>query len=331
MRGRDLDPKFKLELAKYLVSWAEYLAKNEGLPVKWISVHNEGESHLRWNEEGITDTPAHDYNMFWPPELVAEYMTLLRQVLDARGLKEMAPTPGETTNWFRFAAWGYADAIADDPQAIKNIGLITSHGFWGARLGRWYGPHSSEGIDALRAKRPDLHAWVTSTSWSKMDSRFVFEIFDNIYTAKVNSIIPWAGIQRHSLWVGGDPNPGTAFKIGDDGSVTIEKGYYYYKQVCRAGQPGMKVAQAHALDSSTPLIAFASNGTGNPDALVVINVDGETRHVGPDILGTDARKFEAYRTSPTEDHVSLGEVSLEAGKLNYAAPADSVTTFYAKS
>ena len=38
-------------------------------------------------------------------------------------------TPGECTTWASFASGFYHWAIFDNPQAIKNIALITSHGF----------------------------------------------------------------------------------------------------------------------------------------------------------------------------------------------------------
>ena len=49
-----------------------------------------------------------------------------------------------------------------------------------------FGEHKSAGIDALRTLRPELHAWVTSTSWSQMDAKNIKEHHGNIYTAKVN-------------------------------------------------------------------------------------------------------------------------------------------------
>ena len=49
-------------------------------------------------------------------------------------------------------------------------------------------------------------------------------------------------------------------------------GYYYFKQVCRAGQPGMAVARVRSNDSLIGLIAFAGNSTDNPDAFVVLNM-----------------------------------------------------------
>lgn len=53
--------------------------------------------------------------------------------------------------------------------------------------------------------------------WSKMNASNIKEHHGNIYTAKVNGIIPWAGIQRPTKWVGGDPNPGSAFTVHEDG------------------------------------------------------------------------------------------------------------------
>lgn len=192
VRGRDLDPAYKRECAKYMISWAEYLIEVEGLPVKHISLHNEGEDYQRWPEDGH-DTHlerSHDYNMYWPPEQVVDFLRFMRGMLDSNGMRDVGLTPGETTNWHRFSEWGYAYAIADDPEALRNLSLITSHGFRNPRFGRWFGDWRSVGNDILRAKEPGLHSWVTSTSWSKMDVNFVNEIRNQIYAAKVNAVIP---------------------------------------------------------------------------------------------------------------------------------------------
>ena len=217
------------------------------------------------------------------------------------------------------------------PEAIEKLGLITSHGFKGADVpGRWYGDWRSLGIDTLRAKRPDLHSWVTSTSWSNMDVFFVNEIRQNIYCAKVNAIIPWACIQRPGKWVGGDPNPGCAFKVLDDGSYEVSPGYYFYKQVCRAGQPGMAVARVLSNDSEVGLIGFAGNGTGNPDAFVVLNLVDRPKDLQVRVLGSESVVFEVYRTSEGEQHVALGEFEMRDGLIAYESPPGSVTTFYAR-
>jgi hypothetical protein len=332
MRGRDLDPAHRRDLARYLVEWVQFLRERERLPVKYVSLHNEGEDWHRWTQAGQTSDPRHDYNLFWPPEQVNEFMVLVAGELSRAGLPQVGVTPGENTNWYRFDSWGYADAIADDPAALRAMALITSHGFYVGNYGRWFGEHKSAGIDKLRAKRPELHAWVTSTSWSKMDATNIKEHHGNIYTAKVNGIIPWAGIQRPATWVGGDPNPGSAFTVREDGTWEVRRGYYMYKQVSRAGQPGMAVVRTMAMDSEIAIIGFSANGTKHPDAMVVVNTAERAKKVHLTLKGTAARAFTTYRTTndDKERYASLGRQRSQSGALVYDAPAGSVTTFFAE-
>lgn len=332
LRGRDLDPAQTDNLARYLIHWVRWLREEAHFPVEYISLHNEGEDWMRWPADGQSGNigDGHDYNLFWPPEQVVALIKLLRSMLDAEGLNQVGVTPGECTNWYRFSAWGYADAIAEDPVALKRLGLVTSHGFYSGHYGRWFGEHRSVGADRLREKRPDLHVWVTSTSWGRMDADNLKEHHGNIYTAKVNGIIPWAGMQRPAKWVGGDPNPGCAIHVDETGNYEVRRGYYYYKQVCRAGQPGMGVAWTMAMDSEIAVIGFARNGSKHPDAVVLINLGKQNKTVGLRVKNSESPVFQAYRTSDASDrYKALGNFNLENGMLEYAAPARSATTFYA--
>ena len=163
-----------------------------------------------------------------------------------------------------------------------------------------------------------------------MDVNFINEMRGNIYATKVNGIIPWAAVQRSAKWVGGDPNPGTAFRISEDGKYTVEPGYYFYKQVARAGQPGMAVAHVVSTDTEVGLIAFARAKTRHPDAFVVLNLAKIPKALALRVLGSAASAFTAWRTGPEERYATLGDHALEGGLLRYTAPAGSVTTFYAK-
>ncbi len=335
LRGRDLDPDQKYNLANYIIDWVDYLKSEENFPIKWISLHNEGEDWMRWPADGKSGNigEGHDYNMFWPPEQVVDFIKFMRPMLDARGLLDVGLTPGECTNWYRFSYWGYADAIVDDPGALNNLGMVVSHGFYSGNYGRWFGEHRSVGIDHIRAKRPEMHAWVTSTSWSKMDADNLKEHHGNIYTAKVNGIIPWAGIQRPAKWVGGDPNPGCAINIDEDGNYTVRRGYYYYKQVSRAGQPGMGVAKTHAMDSELAIIGFSRNGTDNPDAFIVVNIGKQDKDIAAVVSGGESKSYKAFRTTDDETDLysPVGTFSLdENDALFYTAPARSATTFFAE-
>lgn len=334
-RGRDLDPEFKEELANYMIDWVKFLREKENLPVKYISLHNEGEDWTRWNQKGFTDWGGHDYNLYWSPEMVVEYINKMPAMLKKAGLEDVGVTPGETSNWYRFYYWGYANAIAKDENAPNNLGLITTHGFYGGNYGEWFGEHNPLTNDLIRSKNPDLHSWVTSTSWSNMDAKNIKEMHGNIYTSKANAIIPWAGIQRPPHWPKGDPNPGSAIRVNENGTYEVTKGYYFYKQVTRAGQPGTAVAYTYAMDSEIAVIGFAANGSKNPDAIVVTNLSKENRKIALEVTGSQSRSFEAFRTTdaegqPEERYKALPEHQLQDGKLIIEAPPGSVTTFFGK-
>lgn len=330
VRGRDVDPALKTEVAKYMIAWTRWLREVEGLPVNYISLHNEGEDWIRWPLDGSrAGTEDHDYNLYWSPEMVAEFLRFMPDMLAAHGIADVGLTPGETSGWHRFHTWGYADAVADDPAALSNLGLITSHGFYvGNHADEWFTDWRSVGTDIIRATRPDLHVWVTSTSWKNMDFYFINELRHSIYTAKVNAIIPWATIQLQGNWAGGDPNPGTAFRVWPDGRYEVMPGYYHFKQVCRAGQPGMAVCRALANDRRTGLIAFGHNGTTNPNAFVLINLWDKTQDYTITITGTDGASFSAYRSAANDRYAALGEFAVNDGQLRYTAPPCSVTTFF---
>jgi O-glycosyl hydrolase len=342
LRGRDLDPDMKEELAMYMVDWAKFLIQDEGLPVKYISLHNEGEDWQRWPRDGSAAFigEGHDYNLWWPPDQVVDFLKLMPKIIKKAGLDGVYATNGEPSNWYRFNHWGQGWAIYDDKKALDNLGLITSHGFFSGNYWYWFGNHASSVIDKLKEKRPELHTWVTSSSWANMDVDFVRQIFGSIYDVKINGFIPWAGIQRPPLWVGGDPNPGNAIQVNEDSTYEVRNGYYFYKQVTRAGQPGMKVARTFSMDTEAPVLAFSSNGTSNPDAFVVMNTSkgwtnpGFSVHIQKKmdiaIKGTKAKKFRAYRTDgKSEFYRDLGIFEVKGGKISYTATHGSVTTFFA--
>lgn len=330
VRGRDLDPAQAENLGRYLVDWIQFLRQKEQFPVRYVSLHNEGEDFERWPVDGKgAGHSTHDYNLFWPPRQVTDFMPMLRAMLDRAGLQDVGVAPGEPTNWWRFLAWGYAPAIWADESALRSIGLITSHGFTGG-AGRWHGGHDGGGVELLRQKRPDLKAWTTSMTWGKMDAQFVNDIRGQIYEVGVNAVIPWATVQT-SKWVGGDPNPGTAFRVVEEcGCYQVLPGYYYFKQVSRAGQPGMAVAGVHEGDKRLRLMAFSSNGTQNPDAFVLINPGADPVSTAIEVAGAKPRAFRAFRTSLDESYREIGSIATSRNAVAYQAPGRSVTTFFAE-
>ncbi len=117
MRGRDLDPAQKENLAYYMIDWVKFLKENEKLPIDYISLHNEGESWLRWPQDGTTGgalDEGHDYNFFWDPEQTVEMLNIMRPLMDKEGLENLGVTNGEYTNWYRFYHWGYSKRLSEN-------------------------------------------------------------------------------------------------------------------------------------------------------------------------------------------------------------------------
>ncbi|MCB1122611.1 MAG: hypothetical protein KJT03_13750 [Verrucomicrobiae bacterium] len=333
LRGRDLDPARYHDLAAYMIDWTRFLVEEEHLPVKYLSLHNEGDSPNRWPLDGSSGNigTGHDYNAFWRPTEVAHFLTFMPDMIREAGLK-VGLTPGECTTWDHFHRHWYHWAIHDNPAALKNLALITSHGFGiGDAIHPW-------GANLIWLDRPELHAWTTSMTWGgkrgMKDYDFVNLIRRNIYEAKVSAVIPWACIQTNT-WVGGDPNPGTAFFVDECGTFEVRPQYWYYKQLTRAGRPGMVVATVDVdiADRDNPeiaLMAFASNGTQNPNAVVLLNFSEVDKEVRVTLAGCSEKSFAGKRSSSAEHFNDIGTFTLKDFCLEYSAPAGSVTTFFAQ-
>jgi hypothetical protein len=274
LRGRDINPEKVNFLTDYVADWANYLIKEEKIPLKYVSLNNEGESWRRWPEDGgsdeLVDKDGHDYNVYMDPDMLVKCINSMRTSLDAYKLKNVGVTNGEPTNWYRFWAWNYARTIARDKKALKNLALITSHGFYvgGMHSPRWFGPHSNNGTHLLQSKKKNLKAWVTSTAWNISENRrvdgqdqrvyvsnaaFLKEVHGNIYEAQCNALIPWAiiqnashGISRIQSWL--------CIPCVRRWNLGNTQRILYYKQITVCRPTGMAVAHAAANDSEIALM-----------------------------------------------------------------------------
>jgi hypothetical protein len=80
------------------------------------------------------------------------------------------------------------------------------------------------------------------------------------------------------------------------------------------------------------LIAFTKAGPNNPDALVVNYLGITFRRVAIRVAGTSAQSFDAFISDPASRQYfeAIGTRSLRNGTLEFALPAQSVVTFFAK-
>lgn len=331
--GRDLDVSQAENLGKYMADWVKFL-KEKDLPVKYLSLHNEGEDFYRWDfNEGSQRLAGFDYNMYWPPEQVNSFLKMMPGILNNYHLNDIKVTNGEPSNWTRFFNWGYADALRNDKAALQNLGLLTSHGFINGDFRKL--SHSfidNKTTSLLREVKPGLHCWVTSYSWGASGTEFLKTAYEHIYSAEVNALIPWAGIQNPLQWIDGDPNPGTAIIINNDGSYNLTNWYYFYKQLTSAGRRGMTTVKTWLANPVAFIIAFGSNGTANPDAFVVTsNIYIWKLPLEIKLKGTKSTRFKAFRTSEDgkEQFREIGIFDVEKGAILYDPPKGTTTTFIA--
>ena len=333
--GRDLDPDESFEVAEYMASWAKFLIEKAGIDVRYISFHNEGDAYYRWPRDGSNPGEDHrDYNLYWPPEQVVEFLKITRKVLDANGLQEIGLTPGETQTWYRFDQWGYARAIVNDEQALQNLDLITSHSFANLEIPNslYYGDYRSIGQDLVHKYKPDVPVWVTSRPWTEGPD-FIENLRRDIYESKANGIIPWALVEGARQWMGSDGeyrdgSMDKAFLIKEDGSLVITDQYYYYKQVTRAGQPGTEVVAVINYDPAIGAMAFRAPCENNRNAFVLINKSEDSKTVTIHLHHGDSDRYDAIRTMRGEKYQKQGIVKLIEGAITYECPPRSVTTFF---
>ena len=209
------------------------------------------------------------------------------------------------------------------------------------------GDYSPEGIEMIRAKRPELHAWTTSCNWgmrNKSDVNFIHGFQRQIYRTGVNGIIPWATTfceaeSGRTTWGKSykSSNTNTPFHVYPDGTYEVRKSYYYYKHLTRAGRAGMAVAQVAATDEDLELIAFARKNTagadsGHPDAFILANTAAGGKRIAVKVLDSSHTQFDAYVTTEEGDGEKNYEKDASAchvtsGRIVYEAPAKSVVTF----
>ncbi len=318
--ARDLDPTHRIDYACAMVAGIKILTNNS-YPVHYLSMHYHGEEWGKWNNCGDS-TNNKMYSLFWPPEQVADFLKLLRRILDKNGLLNIKLTPGETSNWLRFCDWGYSNAIIDDPLVLNSLGLLTS-----SDSAIFFNQNNifainSSGIDEIREKRPDLHAWFTSFHHIQDNPLSLLQIRQYIYNSKINSVFIGDVLNSES-----DDSSQSLFRTVND-TLFIPDSYYYLKLICRAGQPGMAVCQVACNILDIYIIGFSSNNTRNHNSFIILNTSMSEYELPIEIRGCSDSAFSIYRTSSFEKCLYLGIAHVKEGKIHFKIAPFSATAFY---
>ena len=327
VRGRDLNPELYPELAEYMVSWVKYLRDEMEMPVKYLSIHNEGDSPNRWDTEGkMAGRHGADHNSFWRPHEVVEMLNTLPPILKANGLEDILVSAGEYSTWGHaynpnHSHFHYARDIFEDEEAIDNLGIFTSHSFWYP---------TDRPVNLLKVKRPDLKFWTTSMSWNggyHADVSFLDFFRREIYDVKVNGLLTWATTYTPNSWISPYPTHSIGIYITHN-DYRVEPAYYYYRQLTRAGRKGMHVAWAASSIPGVRALAFSGKETEHPDAFILYNMNGSDTLVTLDLENANHTVFETFTCAPNAYATPNGPIAIQDGKLSVKIPAYTSIAFY---
>jgi len=312
--ARDFDPAQADALARYMAAWVGFLEEKEGVQAEFLSLSNEAKDASFFTDDGMGPKGNSDYNLAWKDSEMTDMMKRMHALLPDVGFTPTEPTGWDGANYFPFMK----------TQELRDaLGIITAHSF--GRSDQW-GP---DFVKKALAQKRGLPVWTTSHDWRKGGVDFAQHTHAQIYKVGVNGIITWQVSKNLSEWRPAPKNPNAAIMQQKDGGLALAQPYYFLKQMSLAGQPGMSVVDAVSENKDVRAMAFASNGTKHPDAIVIINASDEEQVCALAVSGTDAKTWKARRTTESGEHfIELPPLSeLSAIQL----PQRGVLTLFANS
>jgi glucuronoarabinoxylan endo-1,4-beta-xylanase len=307
--GGTLDPSKYAAFADWLVQGIKNYA-DVGVDLYAISPQNEPMFVEPYNSCEYDVDPSKLNSYARMVEAVAPLLKKAYPNVKIFGTENMLGLEGQ--KWFYFgsmesAGWpsfdvlayhGYQDGVA--PTASSQLAT-----YWVYVHDNWATPHNKT-------------SWMTETSgytdvWGDANGAksLGFAIYAALNYGRVSAWVWWQGSE-----LGGPPNEYALM----GGLQNLGKRYFVSRSFYRYIRPGAKMVKVSTDDPALFVVAFV-HPTMNATTIVAINNAIQDK---PLVLGGDGvpSSFSAYRTSASEDCVSLGTVSNGSIILK----ADSITT-----
>lgn len=307
--GGTLDPSKYGDFAQWLIQGVKNYA-DAGVDLYALSPQNEPYFVESYNScvYDITPSKLNSYS-----RMISAVAPVVKQAypnVKIFGTENMLGLEGQ--QWFYSAymdapAWDHFDVLAYHgyQDGVAPTGSSQLAQYWTYVRTNWGEPHNKA-------------SWMTETSgyvdtWGSTNGARTlgYAIYSALFFGHASAWIWWQGSE-----LGAAPGQYNLMQ----GTTVLSKRYYVSKQFYRYIRPGAKMVQATSSDSSLFVVAF-THSTMGAFTVVAINTSSQDKSLtlgGADIPAT----FDGYRTSATEDCVSIGSVT----NGTITVKADSITT-----
>ncbi|MGB7159330.1 MAG: glycoside hydrolase, partial [Tepidisphaeraceae bacterium] len=294
--GGTVRPDLRDEFAEYLAAVAISAKRDFGVDLSHVSPQNEPFFVQEFESTVYTDVQMR--------EVVRS--TMRKFAAEGLGTKLIIPeemAKDERYNW-------YVDALMNDPETANFPGAFGVHSATN--------PHWPQVGDAVAGQGHNL--WSTESHGHDQTIQGALLMAEDIWNAltkaNASAYLYWqwsadTGDGQHALMVDGQP----AIK------------YHVAKQFYRYVRPGAVRIGATASDSRLKTISFRHPQSGAVTH-VLFNRDSNDADVTLNLSGSGLPgSYKQYRTSGTENHAQLANVS-GTSQLTVKVPANSIVTLY---
>lgn len=238
------------------------------------------------------------------PQVVARMMKALMPRLRREGFSTLVEFP-ESVN--AHVAWRYIEALRDDPDIWKWIGLISYH---------WYGRDNQSSMVKLRD-------FARERGLPTAQTEFMNLTIDHLYDDMI-----LGGVSYWEIYGLATPDYKAALSHISSTSFRGGKWYWRFRQVSHYVRPGAVRVEATSSDPALRVLAFDRDGA---TTVVLINTGtpGSERTVA--IAGLRRGNYGTSQCVGTSAYEECGPVQVGAdGSLTVTVPANAVFTVYAR-
>jgi O-glycosyl hydrolase len=300
-------PGYEDELVEFIVIWVKGMQMYHGVHIDSVTIQNEPDNLPPW--PGCRYTVAQ----------ITDIVKRLGARFQAEGITTEIHAP-DITSLKNFITYG--NAICQDSDAKNYVDTLATHPYGTDAynpdndIPLWVAAHNLSSACGKNLWQTELGEPGSPTVWSHS-----LLAAQHLHNALVyGQVSAWLNFQLYKT-----PGGNVSGLIADDGTPYTK--FYALKQYYRYVRPG--AIRINSVSDDTDIMVTTFKHQNNNDfTIVVINRDTSDKIVSFNMSNLKpVLNLNSYRSSVTENSVSLGSISVSANSFVYTLPSASITTF----